>query len=287
MNDQAHRLREIVYQLEIGSECIDGVGYFDKFNNQLPRILTFASTNSLGDDNISISHLSIGLAKYSPPIMIIDASMNGMNIPGMTGRNVQYSLMELEENGGNLDQIMVSGPAGINFSKFDLNNLKELDKIDVNLLQDIVTKLIILKKFFNVVVLYTGYGLSFAALNFILASSEIIFLTDGKDESVKTCYSLMKIAFRNNRKSRLGIVSYNKENEIDGQLIARKLINTGKKFINLKADYLGCLSWEKVHEIRTPTPFGGILDQDIELAKSVDNIAENIYNIGKKAIISS
>jgi flagellar biosynthesis protein FlhG len=274
MTDQAQRLREIVADLEHEGRAAVGAGFFARAAARLPRIITITS----GDGDSAtfpslVANLAVGLAKLSPPVLILDAGFQARTLNRLVGRRPPKSLNDLTRKNTDLSELVAEGPAGVNLMLVDQAFIERLATLDVGQLEPLVFPLSLLKNSVHLVLLSLDNGFSLAALNFLVASPEVVLVTSADETAVRQFYLLLKIIHKKNPQCRLGLVTAQGPGERRGRPTGRNIAATAQKLLGCPVTDLGTM----VQEEPAAAGFSIVEHPRSALGKSVDIIAGKLY----------
>lgn len=276
--DQAQRLRELAARIDTEPKAENARGFFAEHRQRIPRIVTCAAGEAEPLYPYLLVNMAVGLAKYAPPLLILDASLDAGPLCDLLGGRPRRTLEDLAGSNGNLADLLVEGPAGTNLMLAGNRLLADLDRLNPERLAGLLEPLRRLKRHFSLVLLNVEVGLTFPALNLLLASQEVVLFATGSETARKNCYLLIKILDKKNPRCRIGLVGSQMACDQEGHAVARRLASAARKFLNHPVTELGVLvrdqqltAAHQQHRFFTVERPGG------RLGKSIDNIAEKIY----------
>lgn len=275
--DQAQRLRDIVARVDAEQDSASG-GLFFRKRAVLPRIITCAVCERQLEFPYIVANLAVGLAKYAPPLPIIDGSSNTA-LARLFGGVPEGSLLDI--SGKNADPVTVlkDGPAGTHLLRIDNGFLRKLERPAYTEIARLEHPLARLKQYFSLSMLFVDMGLTMQAVNFLLASQEVVLFTSATEESMKNCFMLIKLLHRKNAACRIGLVTNRVKNSNEGHKVQMHIAAAVRKF--LKRDIVGFGSImldETPEEIINATRLGVIDAPTSQLGKCVDLVSDTIYN---------
>jgi flagellar biosynthesis protein FlhG len=273
MTDQAQRLREIVAALDRDDGPVVAAGFFARESARLPRIVTCTSCGEQTDFAPLVTNLAVGLAKFAPPVLILDASFETTALCRLVGRRPRRTLNDLTRKKSDLADTIAAGPAGVNLMLVDHTFIERLATLDVGQLEPLLVPLSTLKSSVHLVLLSLANGFTLAALNFLVASQEVALVTATDEESVRQCYLLIKIIHKKNPQCRIGLVTAGPPAARPAATVNRSIIAAARKFLNCPVVDLGTMTLEG------PAGEGFFVVEHpaSALGKSVDIIAEKLY----------
>lgn len=233
MHDQAEKLRQMTQNssLYMKSPII-------KQEARKSRIITVTSgKGGVGKTNFTVN-LALALAGLQKKVLVIDADLGMANVEVVMGCTAPYNILNLLEDGFNVNDVVADGPRGIKFLPggsgiYHLANLSEAN------LQRIVSQIVSLEDWAEIVLIDTGAGINRNVLNFVMAADEVIIVTTPEPTAITDAYAMMKTYAGHQGAGPLKLV-VNRVTEMDeGQLVVDKLIKVALRFLELPVNTLG------------------------------------------------
>jgi len=232
--DQADKLRQQVEKLKV----------------QAPSARVIAVTSGkggVGKTSISVN-LALLFQSQGKKVVILDADFGLANVEVMFGIRPQYNLADVIFDNQPIENAITEGPEGIGFISggSGIQNLGNLDKVR---LQKLITQLVKLDNFYDVVIIDTGAGIADSVIEFVLSSPEVLLVVTPEPTSITDAYSLLKVVNRKkdfDRNSKAIKVITNKvDNYEDGKEIYEKIRMVVSKFLNIQLEYLGYVPYNR------------------------------------------
>ena len=229
--DQAEQLRNII-----------------KANSQprrpLARVITVTSgKGGVGKSNTAIN-LAIHFRKMGQKVIILDADFGLANIEIMFGTVPKHNLCDLIYQGKNIKDIITWGPMEVGFISGG-SGIAGMSNLSKDYLNYIVQNLQELDQMADIIIVDTGAGISDAALEFLVASSEILLVTTPEPTSITDSYSLVKALNRHPRYSRedtqVKVIANKVANEEEAIAMYTKLEAVVNRYLKVPITYLGMI----------------------------------------------
>lgn len=183
--DQAHGLRVLAAQRRA----------FDPSRRlaQSTRVIAVTSgKGGVGKTHVVVN-LAILLARWGKSVIILDCDFGTANVDVMLGMHPRYSLQHVLSRQRRLDEVMVTGPAGIRVIPGG-SGLHELANLSDGRREELLSLFSTLDGQADVLLLDTGAGISANVLRFVVAAGEAIVVTTPEPTAVTDAYALIKVA---------------------------------------------------------------------------------------------
>lgn len=242
-----------------------------------PRILAVSSgKGGVGKTNF-VANLAIAYAQSAKRVLVFDADLGLSNIDVMLGIAPKYNLKNVLLGQKHIDEIVVSGPAGIRIIPAS-SGVRALTNLTAEQKLHLITELENFKEPFDVFLIDTGAGINDNVLFFCSSAQESIVIITPEPTSIADAYALIKVLSRDFRERHFRILVNMAKNEREAFDTFRKLYVVADKFLNLSLDYLGFLPFDAdvKSSIMAQKPF--ILQHPTsQFCKRLTNIAKQLY----------
>ena len=183
MADQAARLRQLVddqQDVKITSPQADGA-----------RVIAITSgKGGVGKTNLTVN-LAVALAHLGQRVLIVDADLGMANVDVVLGSRAQHTLSDLLQPEMTLEDILVHGPYGANYTSGG-PGLEKVSSIVQGGRQQLMQKLTGCGRLADIILVDTGAGLGRTVMDFILAADEVLLVTTPEPTSLTDAYAVMK-----------------------------------------------------------------------------------------------
>ena len=268
--DQAQQLRNIVKANSPTS------------NRPLARVITVTSgKGGVGKSNTAIN-LAIQFRKMGQRVIILDADFGLANIEIMFGTVPKHNLCDLIYQGKNIKEIITWGPGDVGFISGG-SGIAGLSNLSRDYLVYIIQNLAELDAIADVIIIDTGAGISDAALEFLVASGEILLVTTPEPTSITDSYSLLKALNRHPRfskeASQIKVIANKVDRDEAGLALFNKLNVVVQRYLKLPISYLGTVPQdEKLSQaVMQQTPVS-LANPQAKSAKAYERIAAVLMN---------
>ncbi|GMQ60495.1 MinD/ParA family protein [Vallitalea sediminicola] len=213
-------------------------------NRSSSKVITVTSgKGGVGKSNVSVN-LAINFKKMGKRVVIFDADFGLANIEVIFGIIPKYNLFDLIYNGMSIEEVLTSGPLGIEFISggSGVQELINLSKDQLNFLNE---KLLELDHLADIIIIDTGAGISDSVLDFIVSSNEVILVTTPEPTSITDAYAVLK-ALKNRKRedyksTDINLLVNRVSSESEGLEIYNKLNRVTNKFLDIELNNIGFL----------------------------------------------
>ncbi len=235
-----------------------------------------------------VANLAICLAQAGQKVIILDADLGLANIDVVFGIRPKYNLMDVINGDMDIDNIMVSGPYGIQIIAGG-SGVIELADLDNEKSEKLFKQLRFLEDKTDFLLIDTGAGINKNVISFCQAADQVIVITTTEPTSLVDAFGIIKVLSIKRPDSYVTAL-VNKVDEIEeGEQIFNRLSKVAKEYLNnFEVHYLGCLKQDRnMHiAVRQQTPllmFSPMSPAAVEIRKIVSNsfyeLPEQLKNI--------
>ncbi|GKX28966.1 site-determining protein [Vallitalea longa] len=268
--DQAVNLRNLMRKRQTSS------------NRSSSKVITVTSgKGGVGKSNVSVN-LAINLKKMGKRVVIFDADFGLANIEVIFGIIPRYNLFDLIYNGMSVEEVLTSGPLGIEFISGG-SGVQELTNMTKDQISFLNEKLLELDHLADIIIIDTGAGISDSVLEFIVSSSEVILVTTPEPTSITDAYAVLK-ALKNRKRAdykstEISLLVNRVSSESEGLDIYNKLNQVANKFLDINLNNVGFLPQDNylTKAVIQQKPVS-ILYPKSKVSKAFEVIANNLLN---------
>ena len=208
------------------------------------RVIAITSgKGGVGKTNLAVN-LAVGLQQAGQRVMLIDADIGMANVNLLMGAVTNRSLIELLNDGVELEDVIEDGAAGVKYisgvagveATLNLNRAEQ---------RKLHRKLGRCSEMADVIIIDTGAGLNRNVIEFILAAEEVLLITTPEPTSLADAYAVIKAysTYTDRRNIKLVVNRIREEEEFED--VADKLNQTTKKFLGVTVESLGYIYEDK------------------------------------------
>ncbi|MBR4569617.1 MAG: MinD/ParA family protein [Candidatus Riflebacteria bacterium] len=245
-----------------------------KAGEKIARTITVTSGKGGVGKTSLVANLAICLAQAGQRVIILDADLGLANIDVVFGIRPKYNLMDVINGDMDIDNIMVSGPYGIQIIAGG-SGVMELADLEQDKAERLFNQLRFLEDKTDFLLIDTGAGISKSVISFCQAADQVVVITTTEPTSLVDAFGIIKV-LSNKRPDAYVTALVNKvdDNEEGAQIYGR-LSKVAKEYLNdFEVHYLGCLKQDRnMHiAVRQQTPlmlFSPMSPVAVELRKIV------------------
>lgn len=256
MSDQASRLRSLIEERAEEEAQSRRVGelYFDVDENT--RVIAITSgKGGVGKTNLAVN-LAIGLQQAGQKVLLIDADIGMANVNLLMGSVTNRSLLNLLEDGVELEDVVENGAAGVKY----ISGVAGVEAaLGVNHLEQkkLHKKLSRCSELANVIIIDTGAGLNRNVIEFVLAAEEVLLVTTPEPTALADAYAVIKAYSTYTDRRNIKLVVNRIHDEEECVEVVEKINQTTKKFLDVTVDCLGYIYDDKavIEAVHGQVPF--------------------------------
>ncbi len=246
------------------------------------KVITVTSgKGGVGKSNVSVN-LAINFRRKGKKVVIFDADFGLANIEVIFGIVPKYNLFDMIYNGMSMEEVLTSGPLGIEFVSggSGVQELMNLSKTQLSFLNE---KLLELDRLADIIIIDTGAGISDLVLDFIISSNEVILVTTPEPTSITDAYAVLK-ALRNRKRTQyqganINLLVNRVSSESEGLEIYNKLNRVANKFLDMELNNIGFLPQDQhlTKAVIEQKPVSMLFPKS-RVAKAFEVVANNVLS---------
>ncbi|MBQ3642983.1 MAG: P-loop NTPase [Candidatus Riflebacteria bacterium] len=247
-----------------------------KAGEKIARTITVTSGKGGVGKTSLVANLAICLAQAGQRVIILDADLGLANIDVVFGIRPKYNLMDVINGDMDIDNIMVSGPYGIQIIAGG-SGVMELADLDNEKAERLFNQLRFLEDKTDFLLIDTGAGISKSVISFCQAADQVVVITTTEPTSLVDAFGIIKVLSNKRPDAYVSALVNKVDDEEEGNQIYSRLSKVAKEYLNdFDVHYLGCLKQDRnMHiAVRQQTPlmlFSPMSPVAVELRKIVSN----------------
>lgn len=205
-------------------------------------IAVSSGKGGVGKTNV-VASLAVAVAKTGKRVLVLDADLGLGNLDVLLGLVPQYTIEHVLSGAHCLDDILLSGPAGIQVlpASSGVPHLTSLTESQQLLLQDQLEQI---SSQVDVLLIDTGAGISPTVTFFASAAQDTIVVVSPEPTSLTDAYALIKVLARQYRERRFKVLVNQAKSPREATAVFRKLDLAADRFLHVAVDYLGYVPYD-------------------------------------------
>lgn len=194
------------------------------------------------------ANVAIAMARQGKRVLIIDADLGLANIDVIYGLTPQYNLGHYFNGDRTLDEIMITGPAGVQILPSS-SGIQQLTQLTGQQKMRFLEDLDALHDRFDQVLIDTEAGISENVTYFNVAAQDILVVTTPEPTAITDAYALMKLLSTKFHQKRFLLAVNQVEDNDAGLDVYQKLTVVSNRYLDISIDFLGSIPANpKMHE---------------------------------------
>ena len=285
MSDQASALRKLM-ENKSEAQAEDASIVQDNVNQaKRSRVITITSgKGGVGKTNIAVN-LAIALQVTGKRVLLIDADIGMANVDVLLGSISKHNMLDLLEDGVELQDVLVEGPHGVNYISGSSGVEKALN-FTYEERRILHKKLTNCDELADIILVDTGAGLGRHVVDFLIAADEVLLITTPEPTALSDAFAVIKMYNTHSEKKNIRLVVNRIFNEEERIEVTEKLNSTAKKMLNVPITCAGYIFEDRtvIECVKKQRPF--IIENPSCLAsKCIVQLVESIIN-GKEMTIT-
>ncbi len=207
------------------------------------RVIAVTSgKGGVGKTNVSVN-LSVAMAQRGKRVMLMDADLGMANVDVLLGLRPHYNLSHVITGQRTLDEILVTGPAGIQVvpAASGLQLMADLSEAQhVGLIRAFSE----INQNIDVLVIDTAAGVSPTVVSFCKAAQEVLVVVCDEPASITDAYALIKLMSRQYGIRRFQVLANMASSVQEGRHLFEKLVKVTNRFLDVTLSYYGVLPYD-------------------------------------------
>jgi flagellar biosynthesis protein FlhG len=240
-----------------------------------PRVIAFTSgKGGVGKTSLSVN-LAIALARSGSKVCLFDADMGMANVNIMLGIAPAYTLEHLFTNERTIQDIVLTGPAGLDLVPGASGFSKCVD-LDDSQQRRLVDALEYLEPRYDYLIIDTSAGISSTVLHFVAAAQMAAVVITPEPTSLTDAFSLLKVLSRRGYKRSPQVIVNMVQNTSKAERIYGRFEAAVKKYIGLNTEFLGAVWMDQ------SIPSSISLQRPVALLAESDPSCKNFYRLADR-----
>jgi flagellar biosynthesis protein FlhG len=207
-----------------------------------PRLIAVASgKGGVGKSNITLS-LGAQLVGSGLSVAVLDADFGVANVHLLAGLNTDRTLKDVVAGNCEIEDIIACVPGGPDIVPGS-SGIFEMANLSAPRRQALLAGLGNIALRYDALLVDVAAGVSGSVLDFVVAADFTIVVTTAETTAITDAYALIKLAFKRNPYSRIGVVVNRVKNTREGAGAMERLKNCTHRFLGRSLVELGYV-WE-------------------------------------------
>lgn len=204
------------------------------------RVIAVASgKGGVGKTNVSVN-LGVAFAAMGRRTLLLDADLGLANVDVLLGLQARYNLSHLLSGERELEEIMVSAPAGLRIvpASSGVAKLADLAPAELN---GIINAFGTLAEEVDVLLVDVAAGISPSVLQFCAAAQDVAVVVCDEPSSLTDAYGLIKVLARDHGVRRFHTVANRVDSVQHGRRLHNKLQAVCDRFLEIPLQHMGAI----------------------------------------------
>ena len=207
-----------------------------KINKPVRVIAVTSGKGGVGKTNLSVN-LGVAMSQLRLRVALLDADMGLANVDILLGMSPQFNLSHVLKGEKTLDQIMLTGPAGLRVIPAS-SGMSELSSTEQ---AGVIRAFSDIDKDLDVLIVDTAAGISATGVNFARACQEIIVVVCDEPTSLTDAYAYIKLLNRDYGLNNFHIVTNMVQSAQQGQNLFDKLAKVTDRYLDVNLQFTGAI----------------------------------------------
>jgi len=208
------------------------------------RVIAITSgKGGVGKTNI-VANLGFALSRLGKKVLMLDADLGLGNLDVLLGLAPKYNLSHVISGEKSIQEIILKGPGNVEILPAS-SGIQELTQLSKQQKIQILTKLDLLIKSFDILLIDTAAGISTNVLDFNATAQEILVVVCPEPTSLTDAYALMKVLSMKYSKKHCKLLVNQVASDQEGREIYRQLNLVTERFLDISVKYFGCVLFDK------------------------------------------
>lgn len=202
------------------------------------RVISVTSgKGGVGKTNI-VANLAVLLQKMGHNVLVVDGDFGLANLNIVLGLETSGTLFDVIEGTKNIEDVVLSGPAGIRVipSASGIFKMTQLSMSEKSLLMEQLENA---PFSFDVLLIDTGAGINSDVTYLNAAATEVVVVATPEPTSIADAYALMKVMSQDYRVKRFKLLVNMVSSPKEGLSVYNNILNVADRFLNINVEYLG------------------------------------------------
>ncbi|MEM7611561.1 MAG: MinD/ParA family protein [Pseudomonadota bacterium] len=202
-------------------------------------IAVTSGKGGVGKTNVSVN-LSVALAERGRDVMLMDADLSLANVDVLLGLQPTHNLAHLIRGEADLEQTIVTGPAGVRIVPAASGDRTMADLPQASQAA-IISSFSQLERQPDILIVDTAAGLAENVARFAQAAQHALVVVCDEPASITDAYALIKVFSRDYGIRRFHVLSNMSRSRVDGRELFEKLLRVTDRFLDVVLTHAGTI----------------------------------------------
>ncbi|WP_312262650.1 MinD/ParA family protein [Candidatus Igneacidithiobacillus taiwanensis] len=204
------------------------------------RILAVASgKGGVGKTNVAVN-LSLALAMRGKRLLLLDADLGLGNVDVLLGLSPRYHLAHVLAGEKTLDEVLVSGPQGIQILPA-ASGIAEMANLDARRLAGLMDLLGTLEQSVDYLLIDLAAGIGTDVLRFAQAADHVLVVVTNDPASITDAYAFMKVMSRDYGVRYFSVLANMVRDEAEGKQLFSRLAAVAQRYLDIPLRHAGSI----------------------------------------------
>ena len=206
-------------------------------------VVSFTSGKGGVGKTISAINMAMAARNSGKRVLIFDGDLGLANVDIVLGLHGRYNINDVLDGLVGIDEIVVSGPLGIDIipSGSGLANLADLSYVKRIQMIDAIKQL---HRAYDLVIIDTGAGISESVMHLNGFSDQVIVVTTSEPHAMTDAYAVIKVLYQKHGDIPIKLLVNSVKSKDEGLKVWRRISDVANRFLSKKLDYLGAVSFD-------------------------------------------
>ncbi len=208
------------------------------------RVIAVTSgKGGVGKSNVSLN-LAVSLSQAGENVLVMDADMGLANLDILLGLSPKQNLLHVLDGECSLDDIILSGPAGISIIPAS-SGVRKMAELTPAQNMGIIQAFSELTRPVDTLIVDTAAGLNDAVISFVRAAKEVIVVVCDEPASITDAYAMIKVLNKDFGIQRMHVLANQAQTMQQGRELYMKLAKVSDKYLEVALDYMGAIPYDE------------------------------------------
>ena len=202
------------------------------------RVIAITSGKGGVGKTVLAANLGVFCQTVGKRVVILDADFGLANLDVVLGISAERNIRDVLFGELPIEQVMVEGPRGVRVIPAG-SGIRALANLSEDQVLGLLHKLLAHNKLFDILLVDTAAGISSEVSSVLLASDEVIIVTQAEPTAVLDAYAVIKTIATDRPETRVFVVANCVKDEAQGRNVFENLSTVSRRFLGMDLSYAG------------------------------------------------